>query len=295
MITRNSLNVGVVLLTCLAVQVRGQTCDNTYQGPNNGEWQVAQHWSASHEPLPTEIVCIPANTIVRVAASIEHEAEAEAIIIDAGEAVHVEHRRVLNLYGPTDSRVDGTLKLVKIAYLAIANNHKITGNGGQIWGVGVDPNDKCDIYGPGTLTIEGENSNRANSLVVHGDLNIYAPLVNKAYVVADDSYLYLLSSPKTGAKGFWIAEKSPLSDTVGILAVNVSVSGSGIWQLVDNDSAKIEINAVCNRLGGPVELTKGTLAINETFITTGPLTFQSVNGSEPVMDIAPGKAAYFDR
>jgi hypothetical protein len=139
--------------------------------------------------------------------------------------------------------------------------------------------------------------------MVHGWLSIQTPIVNKAYVVADNQTLdlfYLDPRSSTASKAYWIAEQHPQEGTVGTLLIRESVGGGGTWQLLSHPDAKIWIAAPCERNTGKVEITHGTFEVGEdvdggdNFATTGTLTMQSVNGSQPKIYVHEGQSAKFD-
>ena len=117
-------------------------------------------------------------------------------------------------------------------------------------------------------------------------------------MVADDVEPLILSGqPKDStAGGFWIAEQDPVTQSVGQLNVDVEVTGGGKWELVNHANARITINTPCYNLTGPVDLTQGTLELNESFWTSGNLLMQSVGSppqSAPAIEMATGKSARF--
>jgi len=123
---------------------------------------------------------------------------------------------------------------------------------------------------PAVLTLQ---STGQNLLHVHGHIDLRAKTVNNALVGVNnvlgasvEHAMKLSTWPKSGS-GEWYAND-------GRLEVLVSVSGSAKWRISgDSSEALIWINAECTDLSGNVELTQGTLDVDQNFCTSGNLTF----------------------
>lgn len=57
------LIVGALFVTASA---QAAECTNTWIGPEAGEWQVAENWSAEHAPNSSDVACIPKEKTVQV-------------------------------------------------------------------------------------------------------------------------------------------------------------------------------------------------------------------------------------
>lgn len=121
--------------------------------------------------------------------------------------------------------------------------------------------------------------------LIKGAGEIHFAPTNNGTVAARDGTLEL----KLGGSGSgkWTAETS-----TGRLLVSGTVSGSGLWELDDNASAKIEIDAACACLTGNATFTKGTLDVDANFATSGELTF---GGKDTLIDVAATKSAKFSQ
>lgn len=156
----------------------------------------------------------------------------------------------------------------------------------------------------GTLTVECDASgdqSREECLVITGALDITAKLVNNAYVVANqrigtDPYIgpiFLTTHAKSG-DGYWIAEHDtvPNPDTIGLLDVQIAVSGAATWVVQGHQDVELRLNAASTSLTGDVQVTNGTFLIRQNFETTGNLTMDDQGG--PQIVVRQGKIAKFN-
>lgn len=295
-------------------------CENTYTGPSGGKWGNQDYWSLGVEPNASLVACIPHDKSVL----LDGYGEAEAIwVMRSGEQQG--SLRIKNDSAPAilvihkDSTVDGVVQIDYRATLQVMGQlvngsyrQKISGTGGRIEGtadgaaiqgrLGGDNGGTLLTFAPGP----GGDATRATSIMVHGRLNIYTPIVNdKAFVVADHGLLHLAYDVDTRESeatkgGNWIAEQNPVTQTVGELRISVPVRGPGRWNLTSHPDAKISILSVSRRNSGPVTISKGKFWVGEEvsnnaeFITSGKLIFESVDGSEPVIKVFDGSFVQFD-
>lgn len=164
-----------------------------------------------------------------------------------------------------------------------------------------------DGTGAHKLTLEDSCTgapSRSCSLVVHGSGRIKVTLENNTYVVADngngdgscpgggDCSLRLETDPKSGT-GFWIAEDA-VSGTAGQLYVDADVTGSGTWQLIDDEDAEIVIASCCS-VSGDVDVSHGTFEVADgaAFCTTGDLDFDSSPSTTPSLLVDAGQTLTF--
>jgi RHS repeat-associated protein len=61
--------LGLVLIGDPASALAAE-CTNTWLGPEVGEWQIAEYWSAGHVPISSDVTCIPAGKTVEIASGI---------------------------------------------------------------------------------------------------------------------------------------------------------------------------------------------------------------------------------
>jgi len=294
----------ILLCLCFGPVVQAQTCENNYIGPSGGIWQLDTNWDLSHDPMSSEVACIPAGvTVVVDQQSSPTDVQAEAIVIYASAGsrlgkVTMESETTLTLY--SNSTIDGTLEMNERCELRIAANLTITGDGGDILGLPPGSGPVAIIVAASgspnaVLTLAGSNnSSRSTSLTTHGQLDLRVRVANTAYVVADDATLLLSTNTKSGS-GFWIAE-TPGGNDAGLLDVSVEVQGPGKWVLESNSSAKIQIHADCPSLSGDLELSNGSFEVDGAeFTTTGNIRFKSVGSTptQPRMNLKNGGVAHF--
>lgn len=305
-----------ILAVCAAAQstFAQPSCETTFTPlvGNSGYWDDDDNWTVQ-EPDSTLVACIPPGktAIVKNYNGTPYVANAEAIWIKADGSsrgkVTLEYETQLKLYD--DSQIDGDLQLnFPEAMLTPQADLTITGDGGAIVG-GSWYNLDESIYSPlingsYTLTLECDpqgGGSLSECVVVRGHVDIAAPLVNNAYVIADNQHtgpgvskgnLRLSTNGKSGS-GYWIASNNASWGTVGHMVVDVSVTGSGTWVLADHAGAKITVNTALTGLTGDVQVHKGTLNLNANFTTTGDLEFKSVGGSTPQINAAEGVVARF--
>jgi hypothetical protein len=115
--------------------------------------------------------------------------------------------------------------------------------------------------------------------------DIAVELVNDAYILANREEGLRLSGAKKSGSGYWAIGTKGGSN--GLLIVDTEVEGSGTWLL--GVAGTIEINQECSDLTGDVEISSGTLDINEYFCTSGNI---EMTGGQ--ITVAAGKEASFD-
>ena len=211
-----------VLLFCPTLRVLADdppSCDRTFDGEWDNQWTRDENWYPDGEPDDDDVACIPADKSVEIYNGGNYvEAEAKAIVIYSGLGaageLKIREGAILSLF--EDSWVDGSLLVERGGTLELADSITIHGDGGSIQGVsagqqGVEPL----IFAVCGLTLEGDGSERSESLVLHGRFRIPfgygTTLTNNAYVVADDadaplSILYAEAASATSQGGHWIAE-----------------------------------------------------------------------------------------
>lgn len=156
-------------------------------------------------------------------------------------------------------------------------------------GVGSNPGKITGVTGlqiPPMLTLLSTDP-VGDPLVVLGHIEISVGLLNQANVGVDAAadILSLTALTKIGKKdGVWFCDD-------GRLEVHAVVSDSSSteyakWDMTNSSNALILIDAECTGLKGPVTITQGTLDVNQDFCTKGTITFQSVGGSVPKIDVA---------
>ncbi len=126
-----------------------------------------------------------------------------------------------------------------------------------------------------TLTFERTSGPGPSPPVIHGDGEIKVKLTNKAWVWADHDgeTLYLTDKDKSGVVGEldygdWEARNG------GILQVDAKVTGDATWGLLSGALSQIVINQCLTDLTGEVHLHIGTLTVNQSFCTTGNITWR---------------------
>ena len=290
-------------------------CETNFTGnAGNDSWHNSGNWSLD-VPNSTLVACIPADKTVRIHEFGDHDAEAIWVKRDANGAgelrLNNESAGTVRLRLYANSQVDGTLEIGLKGALKAMNDITIKGTNGDIIGTYYQASIEGSLgesNGGSIITFKnGANGGtRANSLTVHGVLSIQTPIVNdKAFIVADTGLLeldYYDVRPSTATKGaYWIAEKAPSAELAGALHIKVPVTGYGTWQLVNHDEATILIESACKN-GGHVLLQRGRFEVKDgagngnegSFATSGRLTMESVNGSEPQLIINHGSEAQFD-
>lgn len=296
--------------------------DKTFTGAADATWQNGDNRSPPTAPTSLTTVCIPVDRTAIVVAGTSPDAQAKSLRIDGepgdpltGGTVIVSKDATLTLY--QNSVVNGSLKLQRLAKLYVDTTGQsgpliITSDGGEIEGDTEHdfPDQQAIILNPAgvnkPLRISGVGSEREDSLVVHGGLDIRLNLNNTAYVIADKKLNPLLLSTtakKVGVGGHWIAERDPgPQGGAGYLKVNAAISGGGDWISVDHAGCIIEFNATCQGLSGDFAIEQGRLFVNQSILTTGNLTVRSVEtgtppappeASEPSISVADGKSAIF--
>lgn len=312
MIARNihsmTMGIAAIAIVC-STAVAQPVCETDYTGPNNGSWHEPANWLGG-SPNSTLVACIPAGITVRIH---EGTVDAEAVWVKRDATSGPGVLRIafdgdyseLRLFA--SSQVDGTVEIGLKGTLTAMTDLTIKGINGDIVGVHSDANIQSGPNNSSIVTFKnGANGGtRADSLTVHGTLEIHTPIINeRAFVVADSgdlllSYLDPRNSSATKG-GYWIAERAPSASTAGTLHIKESVDGAGTWQLAGDSAATIIIDAVCNQNAGPVFLQKGTFevmdvgGVKDGFYTTGRLTMESINGSEPRLIVHQGAVARFD-
>lgn len=287
------LAIAAGVLVATAAAPRAVACNNF--DVTTGDWGVNDNWSAGHKPTSTEEACIASDQTVTVRTAQGNQTCA-AIHLDG--IVIVQQLRTLTITGDntfTTSNIDGTLKLQQGGAGAGGKPHisgalTIKGVGGDIVGLSNSTGSAAILSTSAhlltTFGAGGDNTSRSNSLVIHGLLNISADLENDAFVVADDDTLTLSGVDKEGDGGFWIAENGATLD------VGVGVTGDNTWQLVDDADSVIHFfTDTSTSLGGDFEIEKGTLDVDANIATSGHLTFQTVSGSRPRIDVADNVSA----
>ena len=183
-----------------------------------------------------------------------------------------------------DSEITGEMQIEKGGELFIDNNLGIKGDDGKITGLDEGAGSWAEIKGQSSsieLRIYGLSAGAApeDSLSVQGRMYLWVRLDNDAHVIANDDLLILYGDSKYGDDGFWKAEGS------GTLWVYKVVTGNNDWELVDSASSKIQFSVACTGLGGDFTISKGTLDVDQNVTTTGILTFESVSGSRPRIEV----------
>lgn len=252
------------------------------------------------------------NHLLEVQGELKVESNASGTISDSGTELTADHIYIrdggtmtvsgsgkLTLTDATNtrSRIYGTLDLSATLY--IADNHTIRGDdSGDIvmsgYGLIDGPSNK-------TLTIDGVGGTRATSLTIHGSGEIKVPLMNKAYVVADNGYQPLIlttTNKDSTTAGHWMAE----GDENALLWIYAAstITGGGWWELIDDSytatiMGKIWVDSPCPSLSGDVVNKNGEMCIGNIFCTTGDLTLKSVGEvpSEPYIHVFLEHEAHF--
>ena len=285
----------IFALTVIALPGSANAATKTFQA-TDGLWHDGPNWVGGIPAQDGDIAVIPDGKTCHVDEGEDEVCDAFQV---AGE-LHLQQGSTL-IIDSNSTITDGTVTVSYDATLLIDGNATITGDGGDI--VLMNGTGAIDHHRDGgTLTIEGscggDPPDRDCSLTVHGYGKIKVGLVNNAFVVADAcgllpaaGTLTLDDHAKSGS-GFWMAECD------ASLVVNVEVTGSGTWEIPAGagNVGIIRILEECTDLTGDVNLLAGTLDVDESFSTTGDLTWRSA--TEPptdvtTIDVAGGKSASF--
>jgi hypothetical protein len=281
------LTIGVVAGFSASNALAQFTCNTTFTGTIDEDWEDDDNWD-NDAPNSTKTACIPDDKLVE----IKSAAEAKAIWIqrdgsNRGVLQVCYEVNSLRLY--ENSLIDGVLQLEGGTDLIVDDSLTITGDGGEISFLAFQyPARILSASANDTLTLQGtDNDSRSTSLVLHGTIEIEAPLVNNAYVVADEGDIVLKTNAKSG-NGRWVAGYNSTKQTTGRLIVDVAVSGSGTWELKEHANALIIVNAECTALTGDVIVQKGAINLYADFDTSGNVELKSVSGSNPWVGVAAG-------
>lgn len=275
----------------------------TWTGLFDDDWHNDLNWTNGSPDLDQRAVINNKVTVViddsqaAIADSIEIDPGAKLIILD-GATLELTNCDDAGTCSPDpgqehpDSLIKGDVQLEKGAELTISWNLTVQGDGGKITGLSTGGTAAGIITGTAgkILTIDNGGADptlRADSLLVHGFLNVKVELVNNAFVVADNGILNLSNSDKSGDSGYWVAENDEY------LLVNATVTGTSEWLLIDDKSAVIKFNQANTSLGGLFRIEKGTLDVDQNIETSGGLDFKSVGAFHPQIDVASGKTAEF--
>jgi len=292
--------LAVVLIIAAGTATSALAVDKTFAAGANNHWNTLGNWIPSGVPVSDDNAIIPVGEECHIT-----NGNAQADSIEVYGTLTVEGSRKLSLSGDADSSIDDDGKLALSGTLVIKSDLTISGDGGEIeMGSGSVIDDDND--NGAELTVEEECDQQMEpdcALVVHGMGYIRVKLVNNAFVVADTFTipggmpLYLCNESKSGS-GLWVAE-----DT-GRLEVDLDegedVSGSGTWRIISTgvNVPWITIKTCCDGLTGDVILINGIFRAEESFCTTGDLTWQSVAMSGggytiPKFEVVQGKSATF--
>jgi len=295
--------LAVVLIVAAGTTTPALAMDKEFTAvPGNNHWNYGPNWDPEDVPDSDDNAIILAGQVCyitdadAVADSIEIKVDGES----KGE-LWVYPERKLSLYGDADSDIDGLLHLS--GTLVIMSDLSITGEAGKIEMFKNSVIDDDENNGA-VLTLEHACDPELQpdcAVTVFGVGYIKVTLVNDAFVVADgtcdEMTLHLIEESKSGS-GVWEAKN------LGWLEVNLAegeeFTGSGTWRILAtaaNDGAMIFIKSCIDGLTGDVEIKNGKFEAEESFCTTGDLTWESVAGSpyntEPEFYVHSAKTAMF--
>lgn len=283
--TRMGMIVLLATLAYSAQSARAQfSCDKTMT--QTGDWSDDTKWDPS-APGSGDNACINSGVVATVKTGDSDAACKDLKIISTGKII-VESPRKLVIHGNATSEIDGVIELNRGTTLDFQGCPTMEGNGGRITGLSSSTGNAAIISGTGADILFTGSTTRATSLVVKGFLDLQVTLTNDAYVVANDGVLKLTSANKDGS-GMWIAEYG------GTLSVEKQVSGTGGWELITGSTSVIHFKTVDNiNMDGDFVIEDGTLKVDMDVTTTGDLTFESVSGSNPRIEVADTKKAIFN-
>ncbi len=233
---------------------------------NDGAWGDLRNWSVGRVPGVNDHVVIPVGATCRIAAP----AECRSFDVQNSGVLRVEAGASLTLHADS-LLVVGTLQLAGSAdapaALIIAADLTLSGRAtgidmthGQIVAAeGLDPIlTFVRLQGPGPTPPR-----------IFGDGEIRVRLDNHAWVWAThpERPLVLAGKPKSGT-GEWQARGG------ATLLVRSDVTGSAAWRIVQGDQSRIRIRRALADLSGFVELITGTMIVDRSFCTSGPLVAQ---------------------
>jgi len=265
--------------------------DNVYHAVSVPNWHVNDNWSLGWWPRFDENAVIPAGEECLI---WTHDPDAVADSIEVYGTLTIDGGRKLSLSGVADSTLDGSLEVIGTLVIKTDLTIGVVQDAGEIlMASGCSIDDDTDNWAE--LTTE---------VPIRGCGYIKVTLVNNASVVTDrfslmeQSPLYLTEGSKSGS-GFWEAKIN--GELVVDLGTGKSFSGAGTWQIIDNSAdvtPKITIKTCCDLLTGDVILKNGIFRAEESFCTTGDLTWQSVEKggggyTSPKFEVVQGKSATF--
>lgn len=246
------------------------------------DWDNDAAWDPTGRPGSTQAACIPAGKEAWLYYAGTHEVGRVIVSSDAtngnGE-IYIANGSTLKINGTgssSTSTIDGEIEMLAPGTrLIFSADHTFSGTGeivGNTHYVVID-NSSATVR---TLTI-------GSGVTFGGALEAKVAIANNGTVLAENGTVKLTGGGS--GSGVWEAKGA-----TGQLQVLGAVTGSGTWKLIDNAGAKIVIDALCNCLTGNVEMSTGTLDVNQSFETEGQL---SLGGKDSLIDVASGKTARF--
>jgi hypothetical protein len=317
---KTTLITGAVIALCIcgSAAYGFQLTPNEFV-PAAGFWDVGSDWFLGHSPTSTEVAIIGGGQECFVRVTPQSPVGAIQIAAHVVDGENVDETKITlddaNLTILGDSTIDGTLIVRMDAKLLIGADLTISGSGDidiaqadepGVWQI-TYPDEVNDAY---VLTLEDDCSAQQSpcnqvdleddcAIVLHGNGAVFVELENNAIVSGDGCAvlesgdfdgLRLVGREKYGC-GIWRAEGG------GALEVRTEVRGGGKW-IVDgpwngNCDTTIRVQECLLNLTGPVNVIEGQLLVEETFCTTGNLTWVPGDGESSAIEVSGGATATF--
>lgn len=303
----NRIALGV-LGVCVLQASQAMASTFTFQ-PTNGIWNFDGSWLDENgvpgTPNEDDLAIIPTGKTCNV------NNNAAALSVDVDGVLRICSGKQIILYG--DSTVDGEVTFMHCApgggggcgVGTIHLNDSLTIDGtGTIVGH-AHPDDPCTGGGviPGVISGEADQvltlgSASSHGVTILGYIDVQVETINFARIGVDqpDDVLTLSTNVKTGKNGgLWFCDDGTLDVSIEVKDESAAISAR--WEMDEDaeSTAVIEINAVCDELTGDFLIEQGTLDVNASLCSGGQLTFQSVSGSQPVIDVAGSTSAKFSQ